>query len=371
MAMNPIRLAIISPNRDAWSETFIAAHIRRLPGVELVLTDGHLPRRHGDGRLLLDASFAQRLMRRFSAATVDDLLKQRIASLLRTHRIDLVLAEYGPTGEAMLEVCEHAGVPLAVHFHGVDAFHDKLLADHDRYRRLLPRASAIIVVSREMERQLLALGAPRDRLHYNCYGIDMDRFTAADPSQAPPHFFAVGRFADTKAPHLTLLAFERALREEPAMRLVMAGKGVLWESCISMAQALRIDHAVSFPGVLAHERVAEAMRGSRAFVQHSVVTSYNDREGTPLAVLEAMATALPVVSTRHAGILDVVEHGVSGLLVEERDIAAMAAHMLALARDPARAKALGAAARERISSRHRIESSIGALHGILSTSIGR
>lgn len=360
-----MRLAIISPNRDAWSETFIAAHIQRLPGVDLVLTDGHLPRRYADGRLLLEASFTRRLLRRFTGATIDDLLRQRIAGLLRMHRIDLVLAEYGPTGEAMLDVCATAGVPMAVHFHGIDAFHDKLLKENERYARMLPKAAAVIAVSRQMEAQLLKLGAPRERLHFNCYGIDPDRFPAADPAAAPPHLFAVGRFADTKAPHLTLLAFHRAWTQMPELKLTMAGHGVLWEACTAMARALGMHDVVAFPGVFAHEQVAQAMQRSRAFVQHSITTSYGDREGTPLAVLEAMASALPVIATRHAGIGEVVEHDRSGLLVDEGDIDGMARHMLALAGDPPRAATLGRAGRERILRDHRLDERIAALHAIL------
>ena len=72
-------------------------------------------------------------------------------------------------------------------------------------------AAAVVVVSREMETHLLELGFPRERLHYNVYGVDVERFTPAAPDQAPPHFFGVGRFSDKKAPHLTLLAFARAL----------------------------------------------------------------------------------------------------------------------------------------------------------------
>ena len=113
------------------------------------------------------------------------------------------------------------------------------------------------------------------------------------------------------------------------------------------------------------------MRRSRAFVQHSVITSYGDREGTPLAVLEAMATALPVIATRHAGIVDVIEHDRSGLLVDERDINAMAAQIVALACDVQRAKALGLAARERILRDHRIEDRLEALRGILAKTLER
>ena len=361
----PARLCIVSPNRNAYSETFIAAHLERLPGVALVLTDGHLPRRDADGALLLPPTLARRVASRLLGTTPEVLLERRIARLLKRHRIEVVLAEYGPTGEAMLDPCRRAGVPLVVHFHGVDAFHVKLLKDHAGYRRILKEAAAVVVVSREMERQLLSLGAERGRLHYTCYGIDVERFRAGRPDQAPPHFIAVGRFVDKKAPHLTVLAFHQAWRKEPAMRLTMAGSGPLWDSTRQLVAALGLEGVVELPGVLTPHQVAGRMGASRAFVQHSVVSADNDHEGTPLSVLEAMASGLPVVATRHAGIPDVVEHGVSGLLSAERDLDAMADHLLRLAADPVRALGMGPAGRSGAERNHRVEDSVARLTAIL------
>ena len=64
-----------------------------------------------------------------------------------------------------------------------------------------------------MEAQLLRIGAPREKVVYNCYGIDVDRFTPGRPDLAPPHFLAVGRFAEKKAPHLTIRAFSQVVEE--------------------------------------------------------------------------------------------------------------------------------------------------------------
>ncbi|MBK6754974.1 MAG: glycosyltransferase [Flavobacteriales bacterium] len=68
-------------------------------------------------------------------------------------------------------------------------------------------------------------------------------------------------------------------------------------------------------------------------MQHSIATAKNDREGTPVAVLEAMASALPVVATRHAGIADAIEDGRSGLL-SGGDVPAMAANLVRIRKDP-------------------------------------
>ena len=359
------RLCIVSPNRNAWSETFIANHIAHLPGVELTLTDGHLPKRDIEGELLLAPTLLKRVVQRVRKADPQEMLRGTIGRLLKKHRIEVVLAEYGPTGEAMLDVCRRTGIPLVTHFHGIDAFHTRLLKENGNFQRIFQGAAAIIVVSREMEHQLLALGCPREKLHYNCYGIEVERFTAASPATSPKHFLAVGRFVDKKAPHLTLQAFHTAWLRDPELRLTMAGEGPLWESTKPLAQAEELSDVVEFTGVITSDQVAERMRQVRAFVQHSVVTADNDHEGTPLSILEAMASGLPVIATRHAGIPDVIDHDVEGLLCEERDIAAMAAHISALASDAEFAGRMGEAGRARAQRDHRLEDRIGSLAAII------
>ena len=107
------------------------------------------------------------------------------------------------------------------------------------------------------------------------------------------------------------------------------------------------------------------MESARAFVQHSVEAPSGDAEGTPVAVLEAGASGLPVVATRHAGIPDVVIEGKTGLLVEEHDVAGMADAMLRLIDDPPLAANLGAAARDHVRAHFSMERSIDRLWRII------
>ena len=168
-----------------------------------------------------------------------------------------------------------------------------------------------------------------------------------------------------KAPHITLEAFRQVLAQRPEAHLTMAGTGPLWESCASLVKALGIGGQVHLAGVLKPEAIADLLRGSRAFVQHSVVAHNGDSEGTPLAVLEAMATGVPVVATSHAGIADVVVHERFGFLCAEHDVASMAAHMISLIDDAERAGAMGRAARAHMEAEHRLDMSIAALHEAL------
>ena len=118
-----------------------------------------------------------------------------------------------------------------------------------------------------------------------------------------------------------------------------------------------------------HSEVGALMQQARAFVQHSVRALSGDSEGTPVAVIEAGASGLPVVATRHAGIPDVIIEGETGFLVDEGDVAGMAAYMIQLARGPALAAGMGQAGRKRIEEHFSMEKSIGNLWKIIESVI--
>jgi len=149
----------------------------------------------------------------------------------------------------------------------------------------------------------------------------------------------------------------------------MIGDGPLWGTCQRLAEQLEITDRVSFLGVREHAEVAARMQSARAFVQHSITALSGDSEGTPVAVLEAQASGLPVVSTRHAGIPDVVLEGQTGFLVDEGDVDGMAQAMIRLAQDPNLAQSMGAAGRARVEAEFSMDRSIANLWQIIETAI--
>jgi glycosyltransferase involved in cell wall biosynthesis len=132
-----------------------------------------------------------------------------------------------------------------------------------------------------------------------------------------------------------------------------------------LTRDLGIENGVTFMGAQPATVVREEMRRARCFVQHSVEAPSGDSEGTPVSIIEAGATGLPVVSTRHAGIPGVVVEGETGFLVAEHDVEAMAERMLDVARDPELAGRLGRAARRRVEAYFSIEGSVADLWKII------
>lgn len=368
-------LAILNYYSAERSETFIRAHIERLPARVRVLYGGHPPVMFDDGRPLLSPRLGWRrlrrgLLRKFGMATDRELYEEGLVHFLKENRIAALLAEFGTSGASVFDACRRAGVPLIVHFHGYDAYRVTALEEFGaRYPEMFRSAAAVIAVSHHMERQLVSLGCPEDRLWYNPYGVDMARFGRGRGQARPPRFVSVGRFVEKKAPHLTVSAFARVAQEVPAARLVMMGDGPLLDSCRDLARGLGVAETVEFAGAVPHERVAGEMRQARGFVQHSIRAADGDCEGTPVAVLEAQASGLPVVATRHAGIPDVIIEEETGLLVNEHDVAGMAAAMIRLARDPELAQRMGAAGRQRIEDSFTLERHIAELWRIIEQAI--
>jgi glycosyltransferase involved in cell wall biosynthesis len=365
------RVCVICPNRDVYSETFIHNHIEKLPAHVHKLYGGWFPmRRPDDTRLLPLPLFAAEKFKHALPARLGSLhvcTRDRfLARHLRSQSIDVVLAEYGPTGVSIMDACRRARIPFVVHFHGFDAHDTATLETYGRsYPVMFSRAAAVVAVSRYMEKQLIEIGRLPEKVHYLPYGVDCSVFEGANPAAAPAVFLAVGRFVDKKAPYLTLVAFQKTLLRVPDARLVFIGDGELLEACKQLACALQVSRNVDFRKPQPSAAVATAMRSSRAFVQHSIQTSYGDSEGTPVGILEAGAAGLPVVSTRHAGIKDVVLEGKTGFLVDEGDVDRMADHMIALAENPSLAGALGAKARQHIASNFALMQNIDRLWNIL------
>ena len=355
------RVLVLAPTARAASETFIRANLNGL-SLDLTAYFGDDFPLHAPWRLAYSSAILlSKLFTRLHWLRLAGLPAACVAfALIRRHQPEVVMVEFGFEAVRVMEACAWSGIPLVVHFRGSDASaQHRLGLLKKRYRRLLSLASGVIVKSRPMADTLLALGAPADRLLISPSGANASLFQGSAPATAPPVLLAVGRFVAKKGPLETLRAFGLLCRN-PVLaaskpQLWMVGDGPLLASARSLVIELGLQERVRFLGVCSQVRVAELMRQVRGFVQHSMVAPDGDSEGSPVAVMEAQLSGLPVVATRHAGIPEVVLENQTGLLVDEGDESAMAQAMSLLLLDPDLASRLGDGGRRRIKERFTIE----------------
>ena len=348
-------LAVVAPHLGAPSETFIRRHMRDLlPGGTVVVAGTAWP----DGvwsvdapTLLLDgdvggrrAGVLGRAAGRIRPSSRESLAIGR--RFLQRHGVEVILGEYLDLSLPWLEAARSLGVPLFVHAHGYDV--SERLRDPAWRRAYLDYngAAGIISMSETGRRRLVEIGLDPQRVHVVPYGVDV-------PAECPSRVregdrvrcLSIGRFVPKKAPILTLDAFRRAAEAVPGLTLDYVGSGELFPAARQFVRAFGLEDRVTLHGAQPSEAVARLLAEADIYLQHSMTdTETGDEEGLPVAILEAMAQALPVVATKHAAIPEAVADGVTGYLVDEGDSAGMGERLVALARDSTLRASLGEAA---------------------------
>jgi glycosyltransferase involved in cell wall biosynthesis len=351
-------LAIFSPRINGYSETFIQAH-KNLPFNIRYYYGGNLPTELELEYNILELSLKERIKKRLLKGFSFE--EKRILFSLRKQKVDCVLAEYGPTACESLKIIQYLNLPLIIHFHGHDTSEKNVVSKYkEKYKEAFEYARTVIAVSNRMKHDLLNLGCPENKIVLNCYGPN-NLFFSLKPDFKNQQFISVGRFVDKKAPHLTIKAFKKVVNEFSEAKLIMVGEGELLNVCKTLVWSWNLQNNIAFTGALKPNEIKILFESSIAFFQHSVTALSGDSEGTPVAILEAQAAGLPVISTYHAGIPDVVIDGETGLLVQEHDVDGMAHNMLRLLKENGLAKQLGQAGRKRVKENFTIEKHLGIL----------
>lgn len=260
-----------------------------------------------------------------------DLERRGIEERLEVIRPDVIHAHFGPAGVVVAPVAWRSRIPLVVTFYGYDA--SRLLTQPrwlDAYGELWRSASVIVVLSEDMKQRLQGAGCPSEKIAIVHLGKDLGEYGFVPPTHRVRDFISVGRLVEKKG-HLDLVkAFHRLLALDPAVRLEIVGDGPLGDALEGYVESNGLGGSVTLTGALPHHEVIERLAASDAFVLCSRTASCGDREGTPTVLMEAQALGLPCVTTRHAGIPEVIPESNHWLLAEEGDVDGIAHCMMNL-----------------------------------------
>ena len=313
-------------------------------------------RDRAERRILLRTLDPLRFWRR--AWTLEEF--RRAASFLPAVRYDACYAAFGQDGLRALRLQRSGALTgaLAVAFRGADITKFVAIRGTRVYRGLFRRARLLLPVCDAFARRLLALGAPPERVVVHRTGIDLSRWPWQDRRHRGPaslRLLTVGRLVEKKGIGYVLEAVRRLQDAGLSVDCELAGEGPLRQRLEADARRLGVEQRVRFLGWQSQEQIRQALDRADLLVAASVTAGNADEEGIPNVLKEAMAVGVPVVSTRHGGIPELVEDGVSGVLVPERDPEALAAQLAELAAHPERRGELAAAGRARVERDYDIE----------------
>lgn len=260
-------------------------------------------------------------------------LAYRLGEIDRRGGIDLLHCHFGYRGHlaAALKSLGLLDARIVTTFHGVDMSAEIDRKGRDFYSLLFRFGDLFLPVSRMWADKLLALGCDPAKIAVHHVGIDCSRneFRLRRPvlqAGAPVKLMSIGRLVEKKGHGYALQALARLRADRPELQIQfdVIGDGPLLGPLKELARDLDLIDVVTFHGGLPHDQTLALLDQAAIFVLPSVTAEDGDMEGIPVSLMEAMARGLLVVSTFHSGIPELVEDGVTGLLVPERDVAALA-----------------------------------------------
>lgn len=290
---------------------------------------------------------------RFGRAAASLNLFYWAAGLTSRPSFDIVYCHFGWNGlhASMLREIGAIDGKLVTVFHGADVSWQIATSGPDVYRPLFEKGDLFLPISEHWSAKLVGLGCPASRVRVHRMGIDTRRFALLERPLAAGQavqLITISRLVEKKGVDYGIRAVGQLVARGRDVRYTIIGDGPLRGSLEELIVQLDLEERVTLMGARDHDAVHAALARSHIAVAPSITSRDGDQEGIPVSLMEAMATGMPVVSTLHSGIPELVRDGVTGRLVPEGDVDALARALGDLIDHPETWPELGRAARAHV-----------------------
>jgi colanic acid/amylovoran biosynthesis glycosyltransferase len=215
-----------------------------------------------------------------------------------------------------------------------------------------------------MAQKILEAGCPASKIKIQHLGVCPEIYQNLELAKEKDKIVILfcGRFTEKKGIRYALEAFSRIVHKYSQLEMKLVGSGEDDETISEKIRELKIEGKVKLMGVLPFKELVKELRNADIFIHPSVTASDGDSEGgAPTILMEASAAGLPIVSTRHADIPEVVLHGQTGFLAEERNVEQLIHSLEVLINDPLLRKTMGDQGRQHIIENYNIENEASKL----------
>lgn len=273
-------------------------------------------------------------LKRYGAESRNLILSAICGQVATPFHDDVFIAHFGPAGVTAAKLRELGVIrgKIATIFHGIDISSREVLNHYTpEYQQLFRRGDLMLPISNLWAGRLQKMGCPREKIAVSRMGVDMTRFSPR-PVKAPAtplEIISVARLTEKKGLHVAIEACRQLKEQGVAFRYRILGIGP-WERRLrTLIEQYQLEDVIEMPGFKPSHEVKAMLDDADVFLLPSVTGADGDMEGIPVALMEAMAVGIPVVSTLHSGIPELVEADKSGWLVPENDARALAQRLAA------------------------------------------
>lgn len=321
----------------------------------------------------------RRIATRLTLTSADDggmgANKRKLARAFRSPEVAAVLMHYVNRAVRYRDVIESIAKPVFVHCHGYDVTWDLRVPEGSRFGchfhpsnyidavRELPENLKFIANSRHTMERLEDIGVSKERIVVKHLGVEIPEHPRPSHRRTRSvEILFLGRLVDFKGPDLVIRAFERASERGLDGRLTLAGDGPLRLTCELLRSRSPYQGRISLVGSVDEEQAARLRAEADIFTAHNCIGPVtHQEEAFGVAVVEAMAAGLPVVSGDNGSLPEIITDGAEGFLIQPGDIDAHADALLRLATDPELRTQMGTAGWARARDHFSLESEIRLL----------
>jgi colanic acid/amylovoran biosynthesis glycosyltransferase len=237
---------------------------------------------------------------------------------------DIIHLNFGPEALRFLDNAYSSEVTYIIHFHGYGAsamFRKKCYKTKLKEYLLLPNIHQIYVSS-FMEQRFISNGMKTERTRLIRYGVDLEKFDInkfVKTKNKELIFSQVSSQNEKKGITYTIKGYKRFREKNPTILSKLYITGDILEKNNNLVKKFKLEESVFFTGLLNHDQVRELLSKTDIFIHPSITAASGGEEGIPNAIIEAVALKIPVISTYHSGIPELITHNKNGYLVEERN----------------------------------------------------
>ncbi len=263
---------------------------------------------------------------------------------------DVVFCHFGPTGsKAVLLKRFGLKARLVTVFHGYDL--SRYLLKHGKgvYDKLFKYGDMFLPISEFWKKKLIDIGCDQKKITVHHMGIDVNKFPFRERGLSPDEtvkFLTVGRLTEKKGQEYAIKALSKIDENGTSFQYTIAGQGPQQEHLKALVSHLGLQDKVNFTGAVSRDRAIELYAQSHIFILTSITAEDGDQEGIPVVLMEAQACGIPVISTFHTGIPELVKDGKSGFLVPEKNVDQLAEKLDSLISSASQWAELGSAGKD-------------------------
>jgi colanic acid/amylovoran biosynthesis glycosyltransferase len=286
-------------------------------------------------------------------------LLYKLEGFLAAGPFDILSCHFGPNGLTGI-LLKELGMPgkVITTFHGYDLSSYPLRHAPNIYDQLFEQGDFFLPISNFWKERLIDLGCPPDKIAVHHMGINLKKFPFEPrrlSSGGPIRLLTIARLVEKKGLYYSIKAVARLLADHSNIEYAIVGDGPLREELSDLIKQLGASEKIKLLGMKDATAIRDILDGTHIMLLHSIVSSSGDMEGIPVSLMEGMAMGIPVISTRHSGIGELVEDGRSGFLVAEKDIDDMAEKIARIIRNPEIMPEMGIAGRRFVEANFNVE----------------